>query len=560
MLGNISSSSNEGLPRKLTAVGTVGEVGQLFTVYEKNWNCVDCNQENYAARPRCFRCKKSKPASANNYVIDPAFQALQAGQEIPWQEVIDPNTYQVYYYNKQTGVTQWDRPPELGQAPAATGWFGRGQAGSGASQIYAELHQFYLTRPARKQKEYVDPKKYHLEGAQEYNIWYGRYVGDLSDKMDKEPAADRCKLETDAGYTRADQINAKSSTSSDSSNKKNSHKRYFCLHFAHGVCAKGHECTYYHRIPLPEDDARTDELFDCFGRQRHAKHKDDMSGTGSFMKPCRTLFVGNLLKSKYDTPQALEDAIWRHFGEFGELECVNVIHRLSIAFPRYRLRTSAEFAKEAMHCQALDQGEVLSIRWAHDDPNPVARDSIQRADKDALAALLRAKGISITPAGFDYPTQYALPDSKRLRIEDGGAVVQQHPEIAYPDTDKQYQQYYEAMGMPQAAVNEDEQQEQQSEDVDTVVDAAAKQSALARLGLLGDITSSSSNAQQSSSSNAKKRPRDDEAQEAEADDDEEEFEEGGWDQFVDEGTGAAYYFNTATGESSWTEPEVYQKK
>jgi hypothetical protein len=47
---NISSSSNEGLPRKLTAVGTVGDVNQLFTVYEKNWNCADCGQENYAAR------------------------------------------------------------------------------------------------------------------------------------------------------------------------------------------------------------------------------------------------------------------------------------------------------------------------------------------------------------------------------------------------------------------------------------------------------------------------------------------------------------------------------
>lgn len=44
------SSSGKGLPRKLTAVGTVGEQNQLFTVYEKNWNCTDCGQENYPAR------------------------------------------------------------------------------------------------------------------------------------------------------------------------------------------------------------------------------------------------------------------------------------------------------------------------------------------------------------------------------------------------------------------------------------------------------------------------------------------------------------------------------
>ena len=38
------------LYRKVTAIGTVGEMGQLFTVYEKNWNCPDCGQENYASR------------------------------------------------------------------------------------------------------------------------------------------------------------------------------------------------------------------------------------------------------------------------------------------------------------------------------------------------------------------------------------------------------------------------------------------------------------------------------------------------------------------------------
>lgn len=72
-------------------------------------------------RPRCFRCKKAKPANLNNYVMDDAFQAMQSGKELEWQEVIDPTTYQVYYYNKVTGVTQWERPAELGAAPVATG-------------------------------------------------------------------------------------------------------------------------------------------------------------------------------------------------------------------------------------------------------------------------------------------------------------------------------------------------------------------------------------------------------------------------------------------------------
>jgi hypothetical protein len=137
-------------------------------------------------------------------------------------------------------------------------------------------------------------------------------------------------METDAGYTKAD-TNTNTKTS----------KHYFCIHFSHGVCAKGKDCEYYHRIPTLEDDAKCDELFDCFGRQRHNKHRDDMTGTGSFLKPCRTLFVGGLQKHKYDPPQLLESALWKHFGEWGEVEHVNVIYRLSIAFVRFRVRTSA---------------------------------------------------------------------------------------------------------------------------------------------------------------------------------------------------------------------------
>lgn len=439
-----------------------------------------------------------------------------------------------------------------------TGWFGRGKVGSLGSQMYSELNKLYLSRPARKQKEYVDPKKYHMEGAQEYNIWYGRYIGDIADKMDREPATDRCKLETDAGFTKADLMN---SNSAENSNNKKQHKRFFCIHFARGVCAKGSECAYYHRVPLPEDDARCEELFDCFGRQRHSKHKDDMSGVGSFMKPCRTLFIGNLLKAKYETPQALEDAMWRHFGEWGEVESINVIHRLSIAFPRYRLRTSAEFAKEAMACQKLDYDEIISIRWAHDDPNPVAKDSIERADKDAMFALLQAKGISLKPAEFEYPADYALPDAKRLKVEgEGGEIVAQHPQIAYPDTDGQYQASIDGgdfdptafLNAKKASLTASLTSSLLAKADETVAQATAtangaeneeEENGLGALGLMADYAD---------------EEEEKEGEGKEEDDNEEEEEEdgdgGGWHQYLDEATGAPYYFNSLTGESSWTPP------
>ncbi len=112
-----TGGGSKGLPRKLTAVGTVGELNQLFTVYEKNWNCPDCGQENYPARwaylyfyfsysyiyptessfwrPRCFRCKKGKPEGLNNIVMDEAYEAHKAGKVNPWQEVVDPSSFQM---------------------------------------------------------------------------------------------------------------------------------------------------------------------------------------------------------------------------------------------------------------------------------------------------------------------------------------------------------------------------------------------------------------------------------------------------------------------------------
>ena len=117
----IGGKQSRGLARKVTAMGTVGEMGQLMTVYEKNWTCADCSQENYASVPKCFRCKRKKPEGLDNFVSNPALDVVRSGGEIEWAETIDPTTYQVYYYNKRTNETQWERPVELGPAPTATG-------------------------------------------------------------------------------------------------------------------------------------------------------------------------------------------------------------------------------------------------------------------------------------------------------------------------------------------------------------------------------------------------------------------------------------------------------
>jgi hypothetical protein len=49
-------------------------------------------------------------------------------------------------------------------------------------------------------------------------------------------------------------------------------------------------------VPQEEDleQAGADNLRDVFGRSRHATHKEDYSGIGSFNKECRTLMITDI--------------------------------------------------------------------------------------------------------------------------------------------------------------------------------------------------------------------------------------------------------------------------
>jgi hypothetical protein len=88
------------------------------------------------------------------------------------------------------------------------------------------------------------------------------------------------------------------------------------------------------------------------------------------------------------------------FEVWGEVENVNVIVRLAVAFVRYRCRTSAEYALQSMANQSLGNGEVLNVRWAYDDPNPAAIAAREAADAAAVAAALLARGVRVhAPAG-----------------------------------------------------------------------------------------------------------------------------------------------------------------
>ena len=86
------------------------------------------------------------------------------------------------------------------------------------------------------------------------------------------------------------------------------------------------------------------------------------------------MFFGGAVDPKWGAKKVY-DEVMAQFSEFGPIEDVTVKFERRFAFVRYKFRASAEFAKEAMAGQTLwtsDDAEPLNVRWANDDPNPIA--------------------------------------------------------------------------------------------------------------------------------------------------------------------------------------------
>ncbi|KAJ5830059.1 uncharacterized protein N7525_008312 [Penicillium rubens] len=206
-------------------------------------------------------------------------------------------------------------------------------------------------RPARIQ---VDASTIKAEPAQQpgldYNIWYNK-SGDNDDKYGlSQPAPGRCNIARDSGYTRADRIPGS----------------FFCIHFARGVCVKGQDCEYLHRLPTIHDMFNPN--MDCFGRDKHSDYKEDMSGVGSFTRQNRTIYVG----------------------------------RITVTLV-------------AMANQSLDHEEILNVRWATVDPNPMAQKrEARRLEEQAAEAVRRA-----LPAAFVAEIEGRDPEAKKRKKIEG---------------------------------------------------------------------------------------------------------------------------------------------
>ncbi|KAJ8588438.1 hypothetical protein M405DRAFT_819652 [Rhizopogon salebrosus TDB-379] len=258
-------------------------------------------------------------------------------------------------------------------------------------------------KPARKQVKAGEvERKETPQTGKEYNIWYNKWAGgDREDNYsNKVKSQTRCHIKKDSGLTRANTTGI----------------RYCCLFYARGCCPYGWECDYLHTLPEP-DNALPDSSKDCFARDKFSDYRDDMGGVGSFNRQNRTLYVGRI-KETGPGPET-EEIVTRHFKEWGEIERIRVLQYRSVAFVTYVSEFGAQFAKEAMACQSLDNDEILNVRWATEDPNPVQKVAEKRRLEEVGQEAIKAR---MDPRIVDAMRAVrALEDGDVL--DDGGDVV-----------------------------------------------------------------------------------------------------------------------------------------
>lgn len=164
-----------------------------------------------------------------------------------------------------------------------------------------------------------------------------------------------------------------------------------------------------HRLPTVTDIFNPN--VDCFGRDKFSDYRDDMGGTGSFMRINRTIYVGRI-----HVTDDIEEVVARHFAEWGQIERIRVLNTRGVAFITYTNEANAQFAKEAMAHQSLEHEEILNVRWATADPNPMAQKREARRIEEQAAEAIRAA----LPAEYVAELEGRDPEAKKRRRIEGG--------------------------------------------------------------------------------------------------------------------------------------------
>jgi len=379
-----------------------------------------------------------------------------------WEQLWDATYQAAYFYNVKSKQSQWERPasfPDLTAARAPPTWVDPSPVSKYIQEPMESFQKRLMKRRARVQMDPAEIKKFYLQGGENYNIWYDNYIGENGKKDSRDLSTTKCDMGKDCGHTKADEYDPKAL------------RNVFCLHFAKGRCSKGAECTFFHRIPDESDAKRFDSSTDCFGRDRHKEHKEDMGGTGSFNLDCTTLYCGGVR-----VDEGTEAALWRNFCEWGTPKNINIVERLRIAFVTYNTRQNAEFAKVAMAGQTLDAKEVLNLRWAYDDPNPKAVREKFDDQVDALLTKAEERELGVARVGDVVVPSYLQPfDGQAVgyypintTIEDTNTIGPQKPAHSI-EQQKENHRIAESLSLLDKAFNRidhENERKRKAEDVD----------------------------------------------------------------------------------------------
>lgn len=123
--------------------------------------------------------------------------------------------------------------------------------------------------------------------------------------------------------------------------------------------------------------------------------------------------------------------------DFGPIEYLKLIRDKSIAFIKFKYRACAEFAKEAMLDQPLDNDEQLIVKWAFEDPNPVSQEIEKQQMLEELSK--RAQEIAETNPGLLKMDQDNEEDFEGAYGEDYGKTYVQQVESYQTSYQNPYQ-------------------------------------------------------------------------------------------------------------------------
>ena len=148
------------------------------------------------------------------------------------------------------------------------------------------------------------------------------------------------------------------------------------------------------------------------------------------MRQNLTIYVGRI-----HVTDDIEETVARHFSEWGEVERIRILNARGVAFVTYMNEANAQFAMVAMAHQSLDHNEILNLRWATQDPNPLAmaREK-RRLEEQAAEAIRRA-----LPQEFvDELNGRDEGDGKRRRLNEGAFGLQGYeaPDAIWYNRDK----------------------------------------------------------------------------------------------------------------------------